>query len=284
LQKSSNLKVTEITARGETPRQLLWNLLSQRDLLLAFTVRAIRQRNKGTLLGMAWTVVNPLLMMGLYSTVFGVIFNGRYGVRSGETGADYAIGIFLSLTMFQLVAEVMVQSNHCILLNRNIVKKVVFPVEILPSSQVLASLFFFTVSMILVLLGIEIFGPGLSWKALLFPIVLLPVILLAFGFGWIFSAMGVYLRDLENLMQFFSLVLLYSSAVFYTIDRIPDSLYAVMKFNPLAHMIQQARKVMLWDQNLQWEPMAYSYLASLLLFGVGLFLFSRVKRKFADVL
>jgi lipopolysaccharide transport system permease protein len=85
-------------------------------------------------------------------------------------------------------------------------------------------------------------------------------------------------------MQFFSLVLLYSSAVFYTIDRIPDSLYAVMKFNPLAHMIQQARKVMLWDQNLQWEPMAYSYLASLLLFGVGLFLFSRVKRKFADVL
>lgn len=278
------MEMIEVNARGDPPLRVLQNLLRHRDLLAAFTIRAIRQRNKGTLLGMAWTVVHPLLMMSLYSTVFGVIFNGRYGVLPGETAANYAIGIFLSLTIFQLVAEVMAQSNHCIILSRNIVKKVIFPVEILPVSQVMASLFFFFVSMILVVVGIEIFGPGLSWKALLFPLILLPVVFLSLGIGWLFAALGVYLRDLENLMQFLSLILLYSSAVFYTIDRIPDALYSFMKFNPLAHLIQQARKIMLWDQNLQWEPMIYSYSVSVVLFALGLVVFSRAKRKFADVL
>ena len=260
---------------------LLWR---QRMLLWQFAVRNVQVRTRGSFLGVFWMVLNPLLMMALYSTVFGLIFNGRYGVHPDETAIDYALGIFLSLTIFQLIAEVMGVSTTIIFGNSNIVKKVVFPLEILPVAQVGASIYHFGISICLVFLGIVLLGHPLTWMAALLPVVLVPILLLSVGIGWFFAALGVYVRDLTSLIQFLSLLLLYSSAVFYTIDDVPDSIYAFLKFNPIAHLIQQSRKVVLWDQPLEFEPMAYAYGVAVVVFFLGYLTFRSLKKGFADVL
>ena len=266
------------------PREIASTFWQHRRLLWQFTVRNIQARNKGSYLGVVWMVLNPLLMMALYSTVFGLIFNGRYGMTAGETAIDYALGIFLSLTIFQLISEVMSVSTSIILGNTNIVKKVVFPLEILPVAQVGASIYHFLLSISLVFLGMLIFGQSFTWLVALLPLILLPILLLSLGIGWFFAAVGVYVRDIGSLLQFLTLLLLYSSAVFYSLHYVPDPIYAVLKFNPVAHLIEQARKVVLWQQPLQFEPMLYAYLSAIAVFLVGYFTFRKLKPGFADVL
>lgn len=267
------------------PVDIVRGLFANRLLLWQFAVRNIRARHKGSYLGVAWMVLNPLLMMSLYSFVFGVIFNGRYGIGPDETALDYALGVFLSLTIFQLIAEVMGVSTTIILGNTNIVKRVVFPLEILPVAQVGASIYHFLISISLVFVAILVFGRELSWYALWLPVLVLPVILFSMGLGWFFSAIGVYVRDIGQLMQFLTLALMYSSAIFYPIDKvIVAGFYPILKFNPLAHIVEEARRIVLWHQPLHFEPMLYVYLSSMTVFIVGYAVFMRLKKGFADVL
>jgi len=267
------------------PVDIYQSLVGNRLLLWQFVVRNIRARHKGSYLGVVWMVLNPLLMMSLYSFVFGVIFNGRYDANSSETAVDYALGIFLSLTIFQLIAEVMGVSTTIILGNSNIVKRVVFPLEILPVSQVGASIYHFLISISLVFLGIIVFGKELSWHAVLLPVLIFPVILFSLGLGWFFSAIGVFVRDIGQLMQFLTLALMYCSAIFYPIDRvIVAGFYPVLKFNPLAHIIEQSRRIVLWNDPLQIQPVIYVYCSAFAVFFFGYFVFNRLKKGFADVL
>lgn len=267
------------------PQEIGTSLWVNRVLLWQFTVRNIRARHKGSYLGVIWMVLNPLLMMSLYSFVFGVIFNGRYDAASDETALDYALGIFLSLTIFQLIAEVMGVSTTIILGNANIVKRVVFPLEILPVTQVGASIYHFLISLCLVFVGIVVFGRELTWYAAALPILVLPVIMFSLGLGWFFSAIGVYVRDIGQLMQFLTLALMYCSAIFYPIDRvIVAGFYPVLKFNPLAHIVEQARRTVLWHEPLQLEPVIYIYLTATAMLLFGFFVFNRLKKGFADVL
>ncbi|MEM0966831.1 MAG: ABC transporter permease [Verrucomicrobiota bacterium] len=268
------------------PLDILPRLYANRLLLWQFTVRNISARHKGSYLGVFWMVLNPLLMMSLYSFVFGVIFNGRYDAGDPtETALDYALGVFLSLTIFQLIAEVMGVSTTIILANTNIVKKVVFPLEILPVATVGASIYSFFISLCLVFLGIIVFGRELTWMALYLPIIILPVVFFSLGIGWFFSAIGVFVRDIGQLMQFLTLALMYGSAVFYPIDRaIVAGLYPILKFNPLAHIVEQARRVVLWQEPLHLEPVLYAYVTSIAVLLVGYFTFHKLRKGFADVL
>lgn len=268
----------------QLPSKIYQSLVGNRLLLWQFTVRNIRAKHKGSYLGVVWMVLNPLLMMSLYSFVFGVIFNGRYGVSPDETALDYALGIFLSLTIFQLIAEVMGVSTTIILGNSNIVKRVVFPLEILPVAQVGASIYNFLISICLVFLGIIVFGRELTWHAALLPILVFPVILFSIGLGWFFSAIGVFIRDIGQLMQFLTLALMYCSAIFYPIDKvIVAGFYPVLKFNPLAHIVEQARRIVLWHEPLHWQPVVYVYLCAFAVFFLGYLVFEKTKKCFADV-
>lgn len=269
------------------PLDIYQSLLGNRLLLWQFTVRNIRAKHKGSYLGVVWMVLNPLLMMSLYSVVFGIIFDGRYdaGPNSTETALDYSLGVFLSLTIFQLIAEVMGVSTTIILGSSNIVKRVVFPLEILPIAQVGASIYHFLISICLVFVGILVFGRELTVEALWLPVLIVPVIFFAMGLGWFFSAIGVFIRDIGQLMQFLTLALMYSSGVFFSIDSmIVAGFYSVLKFNPLAHIMEQARRVVLWHEPLHWEPVLYVYVVSIAVFVIGYLVFNSLKKGFADVL
>lgn len=266
------------------PLRVFEDLWKHRVLIGQFTRRSIQARHKGSYLGAVWTLLNPLLLMCLYSVVFGIIFNGRYGAFEGETALDYAVGVFLSLTLFQLIAEVLGVSITLIVGNSNLVKKVVLPLQVLPVASVGAALYHFLFSLLLVFVAVLVFQGVPGPEALLFPLLILPVLFLSLGIAWFFSAMGVYIRDLGQLIQFLSLMLMYSSAIFYSTRMIPESFWAVLRFNPVVHIVEQARRVVLWGLPLEWGPYLYSLGFSLFAFYGGFYFFRKLKRGFADVL
>jgi lipopolysaccharide transport system permease protein len=238
-------------------------------------------------LGLIWSFLNPLLMLGIYVLVFGYIFGGSFGALQNETRVDYGLGIFFGLTLFQFVAEVMGLAPSIILSNPNFVKKVVFPLEILPVANVLGAVFHMLISLALLLLGILALGPGLTLNALWLPVVLLPVILFGLGIAWFFSALGVFLRDISQLMQFLTMALMFSSAVFYPASRIVNSspaAWSVLRFNPVLLAIEQARDTTLWARPVNLHHVAYLYVVAFAACYLGYAVFRKMKPAFADVL
>jgi lipopolysaccharide transport system permease protein len=260
------------------------DLWRQRELLWQFTVRNVELRHKGSHLGLIWSFLNPLLMLGLYTFVFGYIFGGKFGILPDETRVDYALGIFLGLTLFQFFAEVLSISPSVIVGNPNFVKKVVFPLEILPASNVGGAIFHMLISLGLVLLSLVFFGKGLSWGILWLPIIIAPLVLLALGTAWLFSALGVFFRDLGQFMQFLTMALMYASAVFFSAARIPPGVWAILRFNPVLLAIELARDAALWRLPLNFHHLAYLYAAGLVACILGHLAFRKMKPAFADVL
>lgn len=260
------------------------DLWINRMLLWQFTLRNVELRHKGSHLGLIWSFLNPLLMLGLYVLVFSYIFKSKFGVLPDETKTEYALGIFLGLTIFNILAETLGISPSLIVGNPNFVKKVVFPLEILPAASVGAALFHTFISLILALLGILIFGPGLGITALWLPVIIFPLIPLCLGLCWFFSALGVFFRDVGQLMQFLTMALMYASAVFYSASKIPASVWIYMRFNPLLLAIEMARDAVLWQRPLNPTYLIYLYAVSLATCCLGHAAFRRMKPAFADVL
>jgi lipopolysaccharide transport system permease protein len=269
---------------NSSPVAFVLDLWKYRELLWQFTRREVELRHRGSHLGLVWSLLNPLLILGLYVFVFGFIFGGHFGVLPHESRVDYALGIFLGLSLFQFLAEIITVTPGLIVANPNFVKKVVFPLEILPSATVGAAVFHLLISLGLVLLGVAFFGTGLSAGVFWLPVLILPLALFALGLGWTIASLGVFLRDLSQLAQFLSMALLYSSAVFYPVEKIPAVLWQFLRFNPLLLSIDLARNAVLWDRALNPKHLAYVYVLGLVMCYVGHRLFRKLKPAFADVL
>lgn len=253
-------------------------------MLWQFTLRNVELRHKGSHLGLIWSLLNPLLMLSLYVFIFGYIFNGRFKAGAAETKLEYALGMFLGLTIFQLFAETLAVSPTVIVTNPNLVKKVVFPLEILPAAAVGSSVFHTLISLSLVLLGIAFVGPGLTLDAAWLPVILAPLILAALGLAWFFAAIGVFLRDVNQVIGFISMALLYSSATFYSPSVLPPVAWMILRFNPLLLAIDLARNAVMWHQPLNMHHLFYLVAISLIICVGGYACFRKMSPAFADVL
>lgn len=260
------------------------DLWQNRELLWQFTLRNVELRHKGSHLGLAWSFVSPLLMLALYVLVFGYIFGGSFGVIPSESRVDYGLGIFFGLTLFHFVSEVLGGASGIIVGNPNFVKKVVFPLEILPAASVLSAVFHLLISLTLVILGVLLLGPGLTVQALWLPVILLPMILFMLGVSWFFSALGVFFRDIGQIMQFLTMALMFASAVFYSASKIPAPAWTYMRFNPVLLAIEQARDAALWARPLNPTHIGYLYVVGLAAAYLGHAAFRKMKPAFADVL
>jgi len=274
----------DIVKASPSPFAFATDLWRQRELLWQFSLREVEVRHKGSHLGLIWSFLNPLLMLGLYVFVFGYIFKGSFGVLPNETRVDFALGVFVGLSLFQFLAEVIAISPNLVVAQPNFVKKVVFPLEILPSASIIAAAFHLLVSISLALLGIALFAGGLTVGVLWLPVILLPVILLALGVAWILAALGVFLRDLNQLTSFLNLALMYSSAIFYPTHKIPAAAWQILRFNPLLLAIEQSRNALLWNLPVNLQHLAYLYLVGFGTCYLGQLVFRRLKPAFADVL
>ena len=266
-----------------------WNNLSlKRDLWWQFTVRAVEMKHRGSYLGFIWAVLNPLLMAALYVVVFGIIFNGRFHAVPDETGVDYALGVFLGLVLFHLVTETLGAAPTFIVGQPNLVKKVVFPLEVLPLAQLGALWFHALVSLGLFALVALSFGRGLSLAGVLWlPAILLPHLLLTLGLGWLLAALGVFFRDIAQVTPLVGQILLWSSAIFFSTTAIASKsalAWSVLKWNPVLHTIDLARNAPLWDQPLNLLRLGYTWAAGAAVFLAGMAFFRATKRSFPEAL
>ena len=268
---------------SRSPVAFVSELWGQRELLWQFTVRNVELRHKGSHLGLVWSLLNPLLMLALYVTVLGYIFGGHYGVIPNETRLDYGLGIFLSLTLFHFFAEILGVSPTTIVANPNFVKKVVFPLDILPASAVGGALFHLLISLALVLAGLVLSGRGVPLSALWLPVIILPLVLFGLGVSWLLSGLGVFFRDINQITSFLAMALMWASGVFFTAQKFPAA-WHYLRFNPLLLAIDLARDAAIWARPINFNHLAYLYAVALLSCMLGHMAFRKMKPAFADVL
>ena len=271
---------------ADAPFAPLWR---HRALLWQFALRYVSARHRGSRLGILWQVLTPLLMLALYTFVFGVLLHGHFGVRPDETSADYALGIFMGFTLYGLVADTLGSAPGCVADNVNLVKKVLFPLEVLPASMALSMLSSFLVSVGLFVLGFAFFGPAATLQILWLPLVLLPLFFLTLGIAWLVSALGVYFRDVQNAMSFLNTALFYVSGIFYSASSAGVGTKArvaleVLRWNPVFLAIDLSRDVTLWGRAPGLRDMAYLYAVGLAVLFFGYAVFRRLRSGFADVL
>lgn len=266
------------------PAAPLRDLVRNRELLWQFTLRNFHTKHKGSYLGITWAVLNPLLLLGLYFTVFGLFFRVNFSGRPDETRVDVALALLLGLTVFHFLSEVIAQAPAVIVGQVNLVKKVVFPLQVLPTANLGASFFNFAISLGLVVLGQMIFGRGLPASALWLPVIVVPVVLLAAGLGWLLAGLGVFFRDLAQVTQFASMLLMYASAVFYPRSSVTPEIWMVLRFNPVIHAIELLRNVMLWGHPIDFLHLGYLYAVSIAVALVGYACFVSLRSSFSDVL
>ena len=267
---------------------LLLNM--RRDLLWQFTKRNIQSGFRGSLLGVFWVVLSPLLMLALYTFVFGVVFGGSFEQLNAEgqlvrkDGASYALGIFLGLSVMSLISGTLSSSATLIVSNPNFVKKVVFPLEVLPVAQVGNLAFNFSISLVLCLIGAIIVGDGFCMAWIWLPLIILPSVFISLGIGWLLASLGVFFRDIAQLTQFLGMVLLYASGVFYSVGKIPETYWTFLKWNPILHIVDQLRQAILWQEIPDRDILIMLWVSSLVVFQLGYWVFQRLRSDFADVL
>ena len=254
-----------------------------RSLITQLTRREVISRYRGSVVGLAWSFFNPLLMLAVYTFFFSVVFRARWG-GEGAGKAEFAVFLFSGILVHGLFAECINRAPTLILGNVNYVKRVVFPLEVLPWVAMGAALFHAAVSLVVLLLAQLALGQQFTATALFFPIVLLPLVLMTMGIAWLLAAVGVFFRDIGQITAVLTTILLFLSPVFYPISAMPEPYRAWIAYNPLTFIIEQTRNVLLLDLAPDWGGIAMYSLAALLVASLGFWVFQKMRRGFADVL
>ena len=271
-------------APSATPIAMFTSLWRNRQLILQMTRREIAMRYRGSVIGLAWSFVTPLLMLIVYTFVFSVVFKARWGAGANESRADFAIILFAGLIVFGFFSEVINHAPRQIVSRPNYVKKVVFPLEILSWVALGTVLFQSLVSLIVLLLAQLIINHSIPWTIVFFPLVLLPLIFASLGAAWFLAALGVYIRDIGQITTVFTTLLMFVSAVFYPVAALPESYQAWIRFNPLVLIITESRKVLIFGTLPDWSWLGIALLMGLVIAFAGFWWFQKTRKGFADVL
>jgi lipopolysaccharide transport system permease protein len=261
---------------------LLKSLRLNRRLIMQMIIREVLGRYKGSFFGLAWSFFNPILMLVVYSFVFSVVFKSRWG--GSEDKLLFALVLFVGLIVLNLFNEVLNRAPSLIISNVNYVKKVVFPLEILPVVSIFSALFHSLVSFIVLIVAILAINGFLHWTVVLTPLVFFPLILITLGFTWFFAAIGVYLRDVSQTIGIITTVLMFLSPVFYPISAVPEQFRTFILANPLTFIIEQAREVIIWGNLPDFIGLGIYMIISIIVFWAGFAIFQMTRKGFSDVL
>lgn len=267
------------------PVRLVRTLVPHRELIVQFAMRDLQQKHRGTYLGLVWAGLTPLLMLAVYTVVFSTILKARLSGNPDEGPLEYGLLLYCGLMVLQIFTGPLGRSPGLIVSKKNFVKKIIFPLEILPVSVVLSTLMYSGIGLVLLLVAHFVLGGQLHATMLLFPIVLIPAVLLAVGVGWILSALGVFLRDIDEIVTtVVQRMLFLLTPVFWSIDIIPERFRPLVHLNPLASVVDGARRTLLQGEQPNWMVLGIWTVIALIVCQVGFAVFERLKRGFADVL
>ncbi|NLU19002.1 MAG: ABC transporter permease [Serratia liquefaciens] len=268
---------------SSSPLEIASTFWRHRKLILNLTKREVTGRYKGSLFGMLWSFFNPIFMLVVYTFVFSFIFNARWSTES-TSRAEFALVLFAGLIIFNFFSECAIKAPSIILSNVNYVKKVIFPLEILPIVNACSALFHACISIVVWLLFYTIEAGIPHLTVMLFPIFILPLLLFVIGVGWLLSALGVFLRDVGQMITIIVTALMFLSPIFYPITAIPEKYRPLLNLNPLAPAISQFRDIFYWGV-VPSAGVYISYLAGCAIFAwFGFVVFQKTRKGFADVL
>lgn len=248
------------------------------------TKRDVVGRYKGSILGLAWSFFNPVLMLTVYTFVFSVVFKARWSLDGDESKTQFAVTLFVGMIVHGLFAEAINRAPSLAFSNVNYVKKVVFPLEILPVTTMGAALFHSLVSIGVFLAAFAIFNGYLHLTAAFIPIVLLPLVILTIGLAWILASLGVFLRDVGQTIGIVTTVMMFLSPVFYPVTALPEKFRPFIMVNPLTFIIEQAREVLIWGRSPDWSGLGVYTLVAIIVAWAGYAWFQKTRNGFADVL
>jgi lipopolysaccharide transport system permease protein len=261
------------------------SLCRNRQLIVQMTKREVIGRYKGSRMGLAWSFFNPIFMLAVYTFVFSEIFKARWGGVSGEESkTQFALVLFVGMIVLGLFSEVINRAPGLILSNVNYVKKVIFPIEILPLIAMGAALFHSFISLSVLLAAFALFNGFLHWTIIFIPMVLLPLVILTLGLSWILASLGVFIRDVGQTIGLVTTILMFLSPVFYPITAVPERFRPFIMANPLTFIIEQARAVLIWGYQPNWLGLGIYTLVATFVVWVGYFWFQKTRKGFADVL
>ncbi|MDR5172941.1 ABC transporter permease [Methylobacillus flagellatus] len=266
-----------------SPFEIIKSVWRNRELIYASTKREVLGRYRGSFLGLLWSLLTPIFMLAVYTFVFGEIFKARWN-DSNQSQAEFALVLFAGLIVFNLFAECINRAPSLILSNPNYVKKVVFPLEILPCITLCAALYHALISFTVWLIAYTmLFGPP-PLTVIYLPLVILPFSLFILGLGWILTSLGVFLRDVSQLVNVITTTLMFLSPIFYPASALPEAYRYFIYLNPLTFVIEMTRNLLYWGKLPELGLLVTYWLASSLIAWLGFVWFQKTRKGFADVL
>lgn len=253
-------------------RELIWQL-SQREVV---------GRYRGSLMGILWSFFNPIFMLTVYTFFFSIVYKSRWNLQS-TSKLDFAIALFAGLIPFTLFSECINRAPHLIINNVNYVKKVIFPLEILPWVSFGSALFHAGISFVVLILFFIGVHHYVSWTVMFLPLVNLPLLFLVLGLTWFLASIGVFIRDVTHTVTMVTMALLFLTPVFYPVTAIPEEYRNFIYLNPLTAIIEQNRAILVWGQQPNWHSLSVSLLISVGFAWLGYCWFKKTQYMFADL-
>lgn len=266
-----------------SPNEIIGSLWRNRRLVKSLIQREVLGRYRGSIMGILWSFITPILMLTIYTFVFSVIFKARWSSESNSM-AEFGMVLFAGLIMFNIFAECVGKAPTLILTNTNYVKKVVFPLDILPWVSLGSALFHAIISLGVWLVAYLIFFGVPHVTVLLLPLVVLPLVFVIMGICWGLASLGVYLRDVGQFVGLLISVVMFLSPIFYPASALPQEYRWLLMLNPLTSVIEGARDVLFWGVVPDLAFLGFYLLVSLIFAWLGFVWFQKARKGFADVL
>lgn len=265
-----------------SPTEMGFSIYRNRHLILSLIKRDVISRYRGSVMGLMWSFFNPVLMLAVYTFVFSAIFKARWAGGS-DSKTEFALVLFAGLIVFNLFSECVNRASGLILGNTNYVKKVIFPLEILPVVVLGGAIFHFLISLLVWLVFYVIFFGAPNATILLLPVVVAPVLLMTLGLSWLLASLGIYLRDVAQVVSALTMILMLLSPIFYPSEMFPETYRPFIQFSPLTFVVEQSRDVMIWGKALNLQGWLIYAGTSALISWLGFAWFQKTRKGFADV-
>lgn len=268
-----------------SPGSLVAGAWRHRSLIRQLVWREIVGRYRGSIAGLSWSLLHPLLMLAVYTFVFSTVFGARWtGLGNGEGHTHFAVVLFVGVIVHGMFSEAITKAPALILVNANLVKKVVFPLEILAWSLVGSALFHAAVSLMILLLAIWVLEGGVPLTAFWLPVIFLPVVLFSLGIVWCLASLGVFLRDITQVAGLVSMAMMFLAPVFYPLNALPETYRHWLFVNPVTLPVEQMRVVLFAGAAPDTRGLLLYYAVAIVVALLGYACFQKTRRGFADVL
>ncbi|KQQ58468.1 hypothetical protein ASF69_13820 [Rhizobium sp. Leaf311] len=272
-------------AGAVSPTAMIKTLWMHRGLIAAMTKRALIARYKGSVMGVLWTLINPLLMLSIYSFMFIFVFSPKWqAAGDGSHQSSFVPILFIGLIIHAFFAEIVNNSPNLVNSNVNFVKKIVFPLEILSAVCVLSALINSFVAWLVLICVQNVLGSDFHGTAILFPVIMIPFAVLSLGLSWAIASLGVFVRDIAQIAGFVVSASLFLSPIFYPVSALPEIIKPLIQLNPITFVVEQARRVTIYGDLPVLMGIAVYTIAAIIVAYTGFFLFQKLRKGFADVL